>query len=107
MRIFVSYTLRDGLVTAELLAGLHRHLAGIGSPFIHAIEAPRLRCQQLAVLWALLRSRAVVLVVSPSVQQSPWVRLELALGRFLRHPIIPVDVSVLRHQRALLNKDAT
>lgn len=101
MRIFVSYTLRDGFVTAELLRGLHRHLAGISIPFIHAIEAPRLRHQQLAVLWALVRSRAVVLLVSPSVLQSRWVRLELALGRFLRRPIIPLDVTVLQHQRTL------
>lgn len=102
MRIFVSYTLRDGQVTADLLAGLHRHLAVVCSPFIHAIEAPRLRHQQLAVLWALVRSRAVVLLVSPSVHQSPWVRLELALGRLLRRPIICLDVAVLRHQWAQL-----
>lgn len=102
MKIFVSYTLRDGLVTADLLEGLHRHLAEVCSPFIHVIEAPRLRHQQLAVLWALVRSRAVVLIVSPSVRQSPWVRLEVALGRLLRRPIITLDVAVLRHRSALL-----
>lgn len=102
MKIFVSYTLRDGQVTADLLEGLRRHLAEVCSPFIHVLEAPRLRYQQLAVLWALLRSGAVVLIVSPLVHQSPWVQFELAVGRLLRRPVILLDVAVLRHQRAML-----
>src|SRR5262245_7292455 len=96
MRIFVSYTARDGAVTPALLSRLHTHLSGVCIPFIHAVEQPNLRHQQIGVLWALLRSHVVLLVVSPSVTHSRWVRLELWLARIRFCPVIRLNVSDLQ-----------
>lgn len=100
MNVFISYTRRDGRVTAPLLGRLRDHLAGVCTPFVHALEEPDLRFQQLAVLRALLRSHLVVLVVSPSVLRSPWVRLELGLAHLLMRPVIRLDVSALERWAA-------
>ena len=95
MNLFVSYTRRDGLVTDNMLQGLHVCLCSICTPFIHAIEEPKIVWQQFAVICALLRSHAILLIDSPSVKQSPWVRLELLIGRLLLLPVIRLDASDL------------
>jgi hypothetical protein len=95
MNVFVSYTLRDGMVTNTLLQRLHTYLSGVCSPFIHAVEEQRLGRQQLGVLRALLRSDVILLVVSPAVQRSHWVRVEMWLGRLLLRPVIRLNASDL------------
>ena len=95
MNVFVSYSLRDGMVTTALLQRLHTYLSGICDPFIHAVEERRLGYQQLGVLRALLRSDVILLLVSPEVQRSRWVILELRLGRLLLRPVVRLDASDL------------
>jgi hypothetical protein len=95
MNIFVSYTLRDGMVTASVLQRLHKYLSGVCSPFIHAVEERRLGWQQFGVLRALLQSDVILLVVSPAVQHSRWVILEMCLGRLLLRPVIRLNASDL------------
>jgi len=99
MNLFVSYTRRDGLVTNNLLQGLHVYLCSICTPFIHAIEEPKLVWQQSSVICALLCSHAILLIESPGIKQSPWVRLELFIARILLLPIIRLDVSDLAELR--------
>lgn len=95
MKVFVSYSRRDGVVTTALLSRLYTHLAGVCEPFIHAIEEPRIKYQQLAVFTALFRCHLIILLVSPASSQSPWVRLELWLGRLLMRPVVSIDASTL------------
>lgn len=95
MKMFVSYTRRDGMITIELLRNLHIYLSEICKPFIHAIEEPNLSWQQLAVVRALFFSHAILLVVSPGIKQSPWVTFELLVGRILLRPIIRLDYNDL------------
>lgn len=92
MKIFVSYTCRDGLVTERILRDLHKYLSGVCNPFIHIIEQPKLHWQQFSVVLALLFSDMILFINSPQANQSKWVRFELSLGRFLRHPIIQLDI---------------
>lgn len=95
MNVFVSYSCRDGVVTVNLLNRLHAHLSGICVPFIHAVEKPERGHPQLAVLKALLRCHLIILLVSPASKKSPWVRLEILLGRLFLRPIITIDASTL------------
>src|SRR5262249_30447451 len=94
-KLFVSYTLRDGIVTRELLLRLNTHLLGVCTPFIHALEEKNLASQQLGVLLALVSSHAVLLLLSPGLQKSPWVRLELWLARLLLLPVITLEAREL------------
>ena len=88
MKLFVSYTRRDGMVTKPMLEMLQAHLSGVCTPFIHCIRESTLRWQQLAVLRALITSDAILLIESPAVRTSGWVRLELWVGRLLLRPIL-------------------
>jgi hypothetical protein len=99
MNVFVSYSRRDGIVTTPMLNRLYAHLIGVCVPFIHAIEEPKLKHQQLAVLNALLRCHFIILLVSPASKRSPWVRLEIFLGRLLMRPIIYIDAAILKEWR--------
>ena len=95
MNLFVSYTRRDGLVTNNLLQELNIYLCSICIPFIHAVEEPKIVWQQFAVICALIRSHAILLIESPDVKHSPWVQFELLIGRLLLLPVIRLDASDL------------
>ena len=93
--IFVSYTLRDGTVSLKLLKRIHDHFAGIAHPFVHALSDVNAKYQQWRVVRALLQSHLLVLLESPGVSQSPWVRFELLLCRLRLIPIVRINVADL------------
>lgn len=97
MRLFVSYTRRDGQVDEMLLRRLKTHLCSTFEPFVHAVEEKAVTPEQFSVLKALFRCHLILLIESPGVRSSPWVRLELTLGRLLLRPIIRLPVSSLRN----------
>ncbi len=85
-RIFVSYTMRDGLLSHRILEAIEEGLSPYGRVFIdalHNIAAKRQEC----VIEELLGASAVVLVSTPGAACSPWVQLELALATAGRIPI--------------------
>jgi hypothetical protein len=81
-----------------MLAHLHNRLLSVSQPFTHAINEPA-GFQQYHVLRALLRSHLVVLVESPGVHQSRWVRLELAFARITGIPIVRLPAHLLSSGR--------
>lgn len=93
MKLFVSYSRRDGIVTTELLRSLECHLQGVCSPFIHCLHGNNCRWQQALVIRALLMSHAVLLVESPAASTSGWVRLELFLAKLLCRPLLRLKAS--------------
>jgi len=95
-RVFISYTKRDGAVTNRLLQSLHDNLDEVSSPFIHALRPQTRPFQQFAVIKALLCSHFVLVVESPSVYRSPWVRLELLLAKLRLMPVLKISVDQIR-----------
>jgi hypothetical protein len=91
MKLFVSYTRRDGFVTTNMLKELYLYLCSMCIPFIHAVEESNIVWQQFTVISALIRSHAILLIESPEVKRSPWVCLELLLGKLLLIPIIRIN----------------
>ncbi len=94
MKIFVSYSRRDGVVTSDALRLLERHLSSFATPFIHCLQ-PERRWEQLSVLVSLVGSHMVLLIDSPAARASPWVRLELIIARALLRPILRLEVTDL------------
>lgn len=91
-KVFVAYTTRDGLVTHSLLDRVNRNLKEVCLPFIHAAMPNYSEVNQFKVMKELLSSHAFILIDSPSIQKSPWVRLELFLARVMLMPVIRVNV---------------
>lgn len=95
MRLFVSYSRRDGVVTTEALRTLEAHLQDVCTPFIHCLHDTGSSWEQVRVIRALLASHAVLLVESPAAATSGWVRLELFIARLLGLPLIRLQASDL------------
>lgn len=95
MRLFVSYSRRDGTVTSEALRALDVHLREVCTPFIHCLHDSGSNWEQVRVLRALLTSHAVLLVESPAAATSHWVRLELFIARLLGRPLLRLQASDL------------
>lgn len=93
MNVFVSYTRRDGIVTNEMLSHLYDKLKDVCTPFIHALEEQNLRHQQFGVLKAIFFSDIVLVVISPLIYRSPWVRLEILLAKLLMRPILRISAT--------------
>ena len=74
---------------------LDAHLRGICTPFVHCLQESSSRWQQFLVMRALFNSDAILLIESPAVQKSVWVRFELWTGRLLLRPIIRLQAADL------------
>jgi len=94
-RIFVSYTRRDGQVTAAHLARLSESLGEVCLPFIHFVHSSRGHWEQLRVIIELVRSHVILLIDTLAVLKSPWVTIELLLSRLLLIPIVKIPVERL------------
>lgn len=87
--IFVSYTMRDHVVRSEMLADLSAMLAPLGSVFVHCLHNDSHNSQE-RVIQELCSASGLVLVHTPSIMESPWVRLELRLAWMLGIPVIGI-----------------
>lgn len=95
MKVFVSYSRKDGLVTSEMLRFLYAHLQSVCKPFIHCLCESESIWEQARVVFALLTSNVVLLVESPATSSSRWVKLELYLTRLIGLPIIRLKANDL------------
>jgi hypothetical protein len=88
VNLFVSYSRRDGMVTTPMLELLQTHLSGVCTPFIHCLQERSGRWEQWRVMRQLLRSHAILLIESPAVRTSIWVKMELLIARMLFRPVM-------------------
>ena len=95
-RVFVSYTIRDGYVTPELLKKFESNLQEICTPFIHATIPNYSDIGQGYVLKKLFFSHIVFLIDSPAVYKSPWVKLELIVAKLMLMPIVIISVEQIK-----------
>ena len=95
MRIFVSYTLRDSIVTIESLRRIAHSLSSYGLPFVDVIHNSS-RHSQGYLEDMLARSDIMLACVSPRYHQSEWVQRELAIAQERAIPVRELFVSQLR-----------
>lgn len=85
-KIFVSYTVRDGLVTIAELSLLYKKLRQLGTIYIDLLHNDS-EDKQRRVKRELLSSDIVLLLVTPAVSSSPWVAWELKIARQKSIPV--------------------
>lgn len=83
-KIFLSYTKRDIFVSTRFLAEVARVLSPLGEIFVDCIHNDSKNPQD-RVINELSHSSAVILLATPQIMESPWVRLELSYA--CRHNI--------------------
>ncbi len=103
-RVFVSYTNRDGFISDGFLRCVESWLSGVCRPFVHRATTSRRRFEQFLVIWALIRSHVLIVLESPHVYDSPWVRLELFLARLKMMPVVKMPAKEFRELHARANR---
>jgi hypothetical protein len=87
MNIFVSYTLRDGLLDINTLRSLEADLMCTGNPYIDVLHNRSTRPQE-HVMEMLSQASILLAFVTPAFFSSPWVRVELVTAIRRRMPIV-------------------
>lgn len=97
-KLFVSYTRRDPVVCPSLLAQVVDALAPMGEAFVDCLHNDSADPQQ-RVLDELAMSSGLVLVQTPSLLHSEWVRLELAKAHRWGIPIVALCVPLSAYDK--------
>jgi hypothetical protein len=91
MRIFVSYTMRDGVLTLAQLRSLEVAISQAGVPYIDVLHN-RSSDRQRFVQHMLSSADALLACITGGFFQSPWVRFEIAMGLKRNIPIVFLDL---------------
>lgn len=92
MKLFVSYTMRDGFITPSLLKTVEKILISEGhTVFIDYLNNDSEKKQE-RVIRELKSSDQVLLLITPKVKQSEWVNKELVCARRNKIDVIPCRI---------------
>ena len=86
MNIFVSYTLRDRILSVSLLRRINTVLSGLGTPYIDLLHNNSIDPQH-HVLEMVDLSTVLIACITPRFFQSEWVQEELMMARKRQLPI--------------------
>lgn len=95
MNIFISYTIKDKEISLHSLDIISKKLNHIGNVYIDIINNDSLNKQE-RVFYELDNSDIVILLISPNVYKSRWVRLELERAKKNFIPIIPFTLKEIK-----------
>jgi hypothetical protein len=91
MKLFVSYTLRDGVLNQESLQKIGSALDGYGETYIDVLHN-RSSDRQARVIQELNAASALVACITDGFFRSEWVQLELQIAAMRTIPIIVLDL---------------
>ncbi len=92
MNIFISYTLRDEVITVDHLKSISEVVSDYGKPFVDIIDNDA-KDKQKFVIEQLDNSDLVVLFNTDSVSKSKWVRLEIDRANKNNTPVISIPLN--------------
>ncbi|HEJ2455616.1 TPA: TIR domain-containing protein [Vibrio cholerae] len=92
MNIFISYTLRDEVMTVDYLKSIAEVVSEYGKPFVDIIDNDA-KDKQKFVMDQLDNSDLVVLLNTDSVSQSKWVKLEIERANKNNTPVISIPLN--------------
>ncbi|PFG56317.1 hypothetical protein CGI80_25540 [Vibrio parahaemolyticus] len=92
MNIFISYTLRDEVITVDHLKSISEVVSDYGKPFVDIIDNDA-KDKQKFVIEQLDNSDLVVLLNTDSVSKSKWVRLEIDRANKNNTPVISIPLN--------------
>jgi hypothetical protein len=101
MRIFVSYTRRDGVLDRAALEAIDALLRANGLPYIDALHNRGANPQKYVVS-KLHEADILVVCVTPAIHRSEWVRFEIATAHSRGIPILHAELDWQRNGRSLV-----
>jgi hypothetical protein len=102
MKIFVSYTLRDGFLNTHDLKLIEKVLISWCDPYIDLLHNQS-RNPQKEVISVLEQSSMLLACLTPGLFSSKWVQLELKLAAINNIPIMFLDTGTLVRNAKLVH----
>lgn len=90
MNVFISYTLRDGLITRAILKRINDKLCGKCNLFIDLLHNKSAN-PQAEIFLKVASSNVVMQINTPAIRESEWVTLERDCAKSKGIPVYEVD----------------
>ena len=92
MLVFCSYTLRDGLVTIEKLRKLKELISKSADCYIDILDNDSIDKQE-RVVEELNKAQLVLVLMSPDLKKSVWVKEEYRIANEKKIPIVAININ--------------
>ena len=92
MLVFCSYTLRDGLVTIEKLRKLKELISKSAECYIDILDNDSIDKQE-RVVEELSKAQLVLVLMSPDLKKSAWVKEEYRIANEKKIPIVEININ--------------
>lgn len=104
IKVFVSYTIRDGIVNKTILEKIYSEISKTSNSFIDLLHNKSVD-KQKRVLDELTQSNVILLIITESTYDSKWVLKEIDLAEELNIPIIYLEYEKLKSNLSLINNE--
>ena len=102
MLVFCSYTLRDGLVTIEKLRKLKELISKSAECYIDILDNDSIDKQE-RVVEELNKAQLVLVLMSPDLKKSTWVKEEYRIANENNIPIVEISINHINDIRDILS----
>ena len=98
LRIFISYTSRDKIVSDKALSKAKSLFSEYASVYVDRLAGKSKWHPQVLILSKVFRAHLLVIIESRSVYYSPWVFLELLVAKLTLTPVIRLPIEDLANE---------
>lgn len=102
MLVFCSYTLRDGLVTIEKLRKLKELISQSAACYVDILDNNSID-KQKRVVEELSKAQLVLVLMSPDLKKSAWVKEEYRIANEKKIPIVEININHINGIQEILS----
>ena len=102
MLVFCSYTLRDGLVTIEKLRKLKEIISQSAACYVDILDNDSIDKQE-RVVEELNKAQLVLVLMSPDLKKSAWVKEEYRIANEKKIPIVEININHINDIQEILS----
>ena len=102
MLVFCSYTLRDGLVTIEKLRKLKELISQSAACYVDILDNDSIDKQE-RVVEELSKAQLVLVLMSPDLKKSAWVKEEYRIANEKKIPIVEININHINDIQEILS----
>lgn len=102
MLVFCSYTLRDGLVTIEKLKSLKELISKSAVCYVDILDNDSIDKQE-RVVEELGKAQLLLVLKSPNLKKSAWVKEEYRIANEKKIPIVEINIEQINEIQEVLS----
>lgn len=102
MLVFCSYTLRDGLVTIEKLKSLKELISKSAVCYVDILDNDSIDKQE-RVVEELGKAQLLLVLKSPNLKKSAWVKEEYRIANEKKIPIVEINIEQINEIQGVLS----